>query len=360
MGFLKGTVTFSAFHVLGDVSANFDPLFMEQIRRNAFRDFTTQAQDKILGWTDVSDHLDTQFTEGKCVVGAYLLFALRMDRKAVPSALLRIRSLEAERAILKERNMKRANRALRDQVKEGVLNDLLKKAQPVPSFFEICWHPKEKRLYFTGLADKVIDEFNDLFKDTFNLTLQPLYPWDPEHMPAQDAAKLQSSEGLLWGREFLTWLWFKSEERNSMIALSGQEEVEVVLTRRIALTSGDGDYSEQVVCSGLHAGLQEGKEALRNGKKIKEARIRLGVDTEVFEFTFKADRFHFQTVKLPETLDEEEDDQDAEGRLLERLYLIEKPINTMERLFSLYCRLRLSPNWEAEEAPRMKKWLERV
>ena len=64
-------------------------------------------------------------------------------------------------------------------------------------------------------------------------------------------------------------------------------------------------------------------------------------------------------MKLPDTLEEEED-TDTEGRLLERLYLTEKPMNTMEKLFNLYFALRLSPQWDSEESPRMKKWLERV
>ncbi|MBN1381120.1 MAG: recombination-associated protein RdgC [Deltaproteobacteria bacterium] len=359
MSFLKGTVTFSSFRVIGEKTSDFNNFFAEQIKKNAFPDFSAQAAEKILGWTDINDHLDTDFIGLKYAVGGYWLFALRMDRKLTPPSLLRIKCLEAERDILKERNIKRVGKALREEIREAVFSDLLKKAQPIPSFFEVCWNPIEKRLYFSSLADKVIDDFHALFKESFDFILQPFYPWDIVYLSEEQSAKLQASEGVLWGRDFLTWLWFKSEERNGSIALTIQEEIELVFTRRIVLTAGEGDYSEQVVCQGLHAGLQEGKEALRQGKKIREARLRLGVDTDVFEFTFKADRFHFQSLKLPETA-EEEDDNDAEGRTLERLYLIEKPLKIMENLFNLYLDLRLSPKWEMEETPRMKKWLERI
>ncbi|MBN1665025.1 MAG: recombination-associated protein RdgC [Deltaproteobacteria bacterium] len=359
MGFLKGTITFAPFRVIGEDQAGFNNFFDEQIKKFAFPDFTGEAEEKIAGWTDIADHLDRDFAEAKYAVGGYLLFSLRMDRKAAPPSLLKIRCLEAERDALKERNIKRINRALRDEIKERILHDLLKKSQPIPSFYDICWNPLGKRLFFSGLADKVVDDFHGIFKETFNFTLQPFYPWDPACLSAGQSAKLQSLEGVLWGRDFLTWLWYKSEERNGSIAFSPQEEVELVFTRRIVLASGDGDYAEQIVCQGLHAGLLEGKEALRQGKKIKEARVRLAVDADVFEFTFKADRFHLQSLKLPETLDDE-DDRDADGKTLERLYLIERPFKTMERLFGLYLDLRLSPQWDADETPRMNKWLERL
>lgn len=359
MGFLKGTLTFSSFRVAGDDPPNFGKFFDERIKKFSFPDFAPQGQETVWGWTDIENHLDTKFAGAKYAVGPYLLFALRADKKAAPPALLRIKCLEAERDIAEERKLKRLSKALRDEIRESISNELLNRILPVPSFFEVCWHPQEKRLYFSGLADKVIDDFHFLFKDSFSLTLQPYYPWDPSCMSAERAAAMSSVDGALWGREFLTWLWCKSEERNGAIALSKQEEIELIFTRRIVLASGDGDYSEQVVCQGLHAGLEEGKEALRRGKKIKEARIRLGIDSDVYEFTFKADRFHFQSMKLPETLDEEGED-DKDGRNLERLYLIDRPCKIMEKLFDVFLNIRLSPKWEQEETGRMNKWLERI
>src|SRR5574340_359605 len=108
------------------------------------------------------------------------------------------------------------------------------------------------------------------------------------------------------GRELNTWLWFKSEERGGTVMIPGLGDTGVTFLRRLVLASGDGDYSESVVCQGLHAALKEGKEALRQGKKIKEARIRLSQDTMDWEFTLKADYFHFQSMKLPAPPDEAE------------------------------------------------------
>ncbi len=157
------------------------------------------------------------------------------------------------------------------------------------------------------------------------------------------------------GRDFLTWLWFKSEERNGAIALGG-EDIELIFVRRIILEAGDGEYTETVSCQGMHSDMKEGKAALRAGKKIKEARLRLGKDNAECEFTFKADGFQFQSLKMPQTV-ASEGETDRDGLTLERIYHIEKVTETMDRLFAVFLDRRLSGEWAQEDQPRMKRWL---
>jgi len=62
-------------------------------------------------------------------------------------------------------------------------------------------------------------------------------------------------------------------------------------------------------------------------------------------------------VKLPETV-EMADEQDLEGRSLERIYLIERVITTLDDLFALFLSIRRSELWLNDEQPRMKKWFQ--
>jgi recombination associated protein RdgC len=167
----------------------------------------------------------------------------------------------------------------------------------------------------------------------------------------------QAGDSKTPGREFLTWLWFKSEERNGMILIPGIGETEVQFVRRLVLESGDGEYSESVVCQGMHADLKEGREALRQGKKIREARLQLTRDAATWEFTFKADRFEFQSLKMPVVMDSDEEQDNRDGRVLERIYLLETVVNCMDQLFALFVALRLSETWQQEQG-RMEKWLQ--
>jgi len=78
-----------------------------------------------------------------------------------------------------------------------------------------------------------------------------------------------------------------------------------------------------------------------------------------WEFTLKADAFHYQSLKIPEAAEWEEKDEDPAGKLLEQIYLIEKVVKVMNDLYGLFLKIRLSPQWESKESKLLQKWLER-
>lgn len=372
MGLLNGTWSFTRYRIAGKLPEQFNNFIDERLKKNAFCNFVGQAAEKTSGWTSLENVLDTDFTYAKYQCGAYLIFSLRIDRRPVPSSLLKLKVMEEEKKHLMENGKKRLYRHEREAIREKVQLELQSKALNVPSFHDVCWSPAQNTVFFGSLSPKVIEDFEKNFKESFQLTLHPFYPW--ESLPIGEGDKSSAAgkssvpanpqragaEGtvhtIFWGREFLTWLWFKSEERNGIVTVPEMGENEVLFLQRLVLTSGDGEYSETVVCQGLHSDMKEGKEALRQGKKIKEARLKLSKDATKWEFTFKADMFQFQSLKLPITMDIEEE-TDREGRILERIYLVETAVETMDQLFSAFFQLRTSPLWEKEEQPRMEKWL---
>ena len=358
MGLLKGTLTFSRYRLPGEMPAGSSEQIDRSMRKFAFRDLAKSSEEKNLGWTSLENPLDTDFRHSSCRWGDYLLFCLRIDRWTIPPALLKVRILAAEQRHLAETGQRKIDRHRRGDIRERVRLDLLSRTEPVPAFHEICWSVSARSILFTSLSEKVIDDFQDLFKRSFECAPCPYVPWDPQFMDPETAKSWTAPEaGLkLPGREFLTWLWFKTEARSGRIALPDGSETEVIFAQRLVLESGDGEYSESVVCQGFHADLQEGREALRRGKKVKEARLQLSRESASWEFTFKADRFQFQSLKIPAVTDGDEEQDDGGGRILERLYLLDAVIRTMDQLFLLFVNLRLSPQWPKEKS-RMDRWL---
>ncbi|MCG6534272.1 MAG: recombination-associated protein RdgC, partial [Syntrophales bacterium LBB04] len=318
-------------------------------------------------WTSLENVLDNEFTYAKYKCGPHIIFSLRVDHRTVPPSLLKLKRMEAEQIYLTEKGKKKLYRQEREDIKERVQLELLTKALSVPSFQEICWSPETGSLLFGSLSAKVIEDFEKFFKESFQLVLRPFLPWesiprddgrDPKSALSTSSSNESPINSILWGREFLTWLWFKSEERNGMIDVTDKGEHEILFMHRLLLASGDGEYSETVICQGLHSDMKEAREALRQGKKIKEARLQLSKDEVKWEFTFKADQFQFQSLKLPVTLNtDEEEESDREGQNMERIYLLERAIETMDQIFIMFHRLRLSAQWETNEIPRMEKWL---
>jgi recombination associated protein RdgC len=365
MGLLRGSPTFSRFRVAGERPKDIAAFIDRQIRQYAFQDIAAEGREKILGWTDIENILDTDFRNASYALGDFLLFSLRIDRRTIPPSLLKIRALEAESRYLKETGRKTVDKIARDEIRESISRDLLRRMPPTPAFYDVCWSVSSGSLLFTCLTEKVMQDFQDLFKATFNLTPMPYVPWGrqqahDETMPGDPLLRTADPGGVdlkTIGREFLTWLWFKSEERDGMIALPDGAEVEVHFVRRLVLESGDGEYSESVVCQGMHTDLREGREALRRGKKIREARLQLSRDAARWEFTFKADLFQFQSLKLPVVMDTDDGRENRDSRVLERIYLVETVVRSMDQLFDLFFVRHRSDLWQ-EERQRMEKWLQ--
>ena len=75
------------------------------------------------------------------------------------------------------------------------------------------------------------------------------------------------------GREFLTWLWFKSEQTGGMIELPSKDVIELIFLDKMTLDLSDAETPQSVAIKGEHSQLREGLAALKEGKKIEEARI---------------------------------------------------------------------------------------
>jgi hypothetical protein len=161
------------------------------------------------------------------------------------------------------------------------------------------------------------------------------------------------------GREFLTWLWFKSDQTGGRIEVPGKKVVEVLFLDRMTLDLSDVETPQTVTLKGEHSELREGLAALKEGKKIEEARISLRAGENDFTMMLKGTWFSFGSFKTPPTLPsgEAEDEADVEGSFLEKAYLIEEGMEIVDDLFGYFLELRISEEWDTQELPAIRRWV---
>ena len=165
------------------------------------------------------------------------------------------------------------------------------------------------------------------------------------------------------GQEFLTWLWWKSEERGGTIELPTMGDVTVVFEKHMLLEFGEGESSEKIICSGLQAELQEARTGLQMGKKLEQARIVLGHKSYEYSFTLAAALMEFRNVRLPKTeateSDRGENPEEVEGMILERIFLFEELIRLINVIFLKFLQLRLSEEWH-DELIKVRAWIHKA
>jgi hypothetical protein len=150
------------------------------------------------------------------------------------------------------------------------------------------------------------------------------------------------------GREFLAYLWWKSEDTGGDFDLQGIGRITLALEASMVLER-KVDVVERTRLTGPDpAAGRTAKEALRHGELPTRCAIRITQDERDWAFVLSED-LSLRSVKLPALLTEEEDD-----RFRERIALVASLEFMLEQLLHEYLTLRLSPAFRAETLPAMR------
>lgn len=170
------------------------------------------------------------------------------------------------------------------------------------------------------------------------------------------------SEKRFIGQEFLTWLWWKSEERGGVVALPDEGDIVVVFEKHMLLEYGEGESNESLICRGLQTELQEARTGLVMGKKLEQARIQLVYNDYEWNFTMAAALMEFRNVKLPKSGGDSgnvNNPEEREGMVLERIFLFEELIRIVLDLFRIFLNIRVSEEWR-EELLKVREWVNKA
>lgn len=156
------------------------------------------------------------------------------------------------------------------------------------------------------------------------------------------------------GREFLLWLWFESEVFETNLAPTGMGRVALWIETRMALSF---ERDETLLKSASPGTSPEAKEALRQGKLPREARLRLTNGEHEFAFMLKGDTLGLSSVAVPAELKDKGDE--IHEVFYERMRLLEELSAILEALWSDFLNLRLSEAWDSSIFPLLKRFAHR-
>jgi hypothetical protein len=162
-------------------------------------------------------------------------------------------------------------------------------------------------------------------------------------------------EKAFWGHEFLTWLWFRTEEEGGDLEAAGLGPVTLWIEDRLVLGSLDTESKQNILKEGDVSKSGEAATALQVGKKVLEARFGLIRQDREYRFVLKGDTFDLQGVAVPKVLAEEGDDWHATA--LVRLGHVNECLAVLDALFAEFAALRVSGGWAGRVLPAMSRWI---
>lgn len=375
MGLLANTVSLCQFQVLGELPATALSAWVGQaLAAHGFVPIDQGTEELSIGWVEIDDNKSSAFAEPQSYErDHYLCFALRRDQRRVPARLLRAHFEQAQADFLAANpGMQRLNKQKKDELKEAVRGQLLSRTLPEPAMFDAVWDTRRGLLSFTSLSPKVIELFENLFKQSFaGLRLVALHPFAraeqvlPEaQRPALAAANQAGSSAVLnlikdnqWlGRDFFLWLTYQTMNAASTYRVNqptgpalADEGFVAYLNDRLTLVGGNEQGVQKVTVAGPQDRFSEVRTALRSGKQITEAVLYLEQQDNLWKLNLKGENFHFASFKAPAVKLERDNRADAEHEKVaifyERMHVLEGGQQLFDSLFSSFLCLRLSSAW---------------
>ncbi|MBI4615361.1 MAG: hypothetical protein HY720_17220, partial [Planctomycetes bacterium] len=331
------------------------------------------AQGEARGWSAFDNHHDVEPDAGRWVEAGRLFFALRVDRRRAPAALVKAKVALQERARREEMGLAVLPSKIRQEIREEVKKELAEEAAPSYSHHPAIWHLQRQEVILLSAADAVSDAFREEFKTTFQRTLTGLRPVRRARvldLPASCIGALDSvrpasfagsgdseapadefETNRLLGREFLTWLWHRIDEVGGDFDLAGLDRYGLMVGDVLVLDPDEADETVDSFRRGHPADLPEARLALATGKKVASLRLVLAKDEAEWRFGLAAHTLDATGLRLPRIHEEHPDD-----RLEGELALLDEWIAVVDRLYRDFLSVRLGPGWRAA-AEEIRRWI---
>ncbi len=153
------------------------------------------------------------------------------------------------------------------------------------------------------------------------------------------------------GREFLLWLWYKSETKEEL-KIREEEEIELDLEDRIILEPFGGGGWRQMLSGEEAAAAPEARFALQMNNLPSELKIRMIKGTLAWSFTLRWDDLQPKNIKIAE-----EKGLTLEQQIEHRMELLEILEEIIEELWREFIKLRTSNKW-LNTLQRIRLWID--
>jgi DNA recombination-dependent growth factor C len=199
LGFLSASIAYTRYRIMDEIPESLYTEVMYRLKRKAFREIENTSQERGFGWVCFDEMLDNEWNTSMPQKGEFLAFALRLDTRRLPAAVLNKHfklAVREKKKELAEQGTKHKTQNQKKELKDQVREKLLARTMPVPAVFDVVWDIRENLVYLASNRDKVRELFTDLFLQTFELNLEPLTPYflARQMLGEEQAAKLDNLE----------------------------------------------------------------------------------------------------------------------------------------------------------------------
>ena len=183
MGLLSSTQTITRYRVEGTFSENPTEQVRKGLTKQIITDIDNEAQDMAVGWTSFEAPFTPNFDDTSFQVGTHYAFGMRIDKKSIPSKVVKQQVAVASAKRLEESDREFLSKNEKSEIKEHIINVLTLRIPPVPSTFDVVWQYEENEVWLFSTQKAANEEFETLFNKSFSgIKLIRLFPYTQADM----------------------------------------------------------------------------------------------------------------------------------------------------------------------------------
>lgn len=360
MPFESGSMTMTIFRMPDKLPEK----YLEFFAANTAGTLDSVKEEPVTGWVSGRHLLEVKIDEETSICGGHLYLNMRTAERKIPSLLLKAICRREELVYMQANNTISVPSKIRKEIKEDAMEKNLMKMPPSISAVPFVIDLASDMLYLGTGSTAQIDNFLGFFHKTieiepFHVNIEDMMYRLFDGKTENDLPSLKFSfeatadEEPVPGRDFLTWLWYYSEEGGGKISLDNYGDFECMVEGPLtfAFSAEAKGAAETSIKKGNPMISAEAKSALQVGKKLKKARVSIVRGEEIWSFNFDADKFVFGGLSLPDG-----EEMEPASRFAERINFLHIFNLAIQEYFKKFVEAVTDKDYQAFEK-KIQKWV---
>ena len=177
MGFLSSTVSMARYKVDGKFEGQILETVGNGLKKNIISEIDGNPVEKTIGWTSFENPFKPDFAGSSFSIGAFLVFSMRIDKKTIPSKIIKKHVAVESAKLLTVSGRKYLSKDEKTAIKDRIINALTLRIPATPNVYDILWNYEDAEIWFFSSLKAANEEFETLFAKSFNLTPIRLFPY---------------------------------------------------------------------------------------------------------------------------------------------------------------------------------------
>jgi hypothetical protein len=177
MSLLSASISITRYKVGSQLKTPVLETVAVALMRNTISEIDDQSSEKMSGWTSFDKPYQPDFSGSNFVYGAYMVFALRIDKKTIPAKVVQKHFMIESARRLAKSGRQYLSRNEKQTIKDHVIEALFLKVPATPHVYDIIWNYEDSVLWFFSNLKAANEELETLFLRSFDVTLIRMFPY---------------------------------------------------------------------------------------------------------------------------------------------------------------------------------------